>query len=388
MVILFVSPNYGEKGEMPKGGVGIYMRRVAGALKEFGHIPIILSLGRRNMHYVENGIEVYMVSCDFLHIENKAIERILNRLRRGISINKKIWELSQERRIDIIQFSSISGLSNCYYGKIPAVMRLSSYSKLYYRDYSDIKEADFYAAYERLAARRCNAVFAPSIVHADSFAADIGRKVSVIETPFWNDCEMPDDSFYKEKLEGKKYFLFYGRLTVTKGILIIAKIIQQFLQQHSDYYFVCCGMGQMNDLKRILQKSAEPYQNRLIQTNSLPHKLLYPIICHAEFVIFPSLSENFSNACMEAMYFERVVIGTDGASYEQLIVDGRSGLLCIPGDAESLLMKMNEAAGMDELQKVAMGKNARKRIDRLAPEFAVRKLIRYYQYVIDHTKRH
>ena len=129
MVILFVSPNYGERGEMPRGGVGIYMRRVAGALKEFGHIPIILSLGRRNMHYVENGIEVYMVSCDFLHIENKAIERILNRLRRGININKKIRELSQERKIDIIQFSSISGLSNCYYGKIPAVMRLSSYSK-------------------------------------------------------------------------------------------------------------------------------------------------------------------------------------------------------------------------------------------------------------------
>lgn len=121
--------------------------------------------------------------------------------------------------------------------------------------------------------------------------------------------------------------------------------------------------------------------------NALPHNLLYPIIQKAEFVIFPSLSENFSNACMEAMHFERVVIGTDGASYEQLIEDGKSGLLCIPGDAKSLLDKMNEAAAMSDAQKAEMGKKAKERIDRLAPEITIHKLVRYYQYIIDHTRR-
>lgn len=88
---------------------------------------------------------------------------------------------------------------------------------------------------------------------------------------------------------------------------------------------------------------------------------------------------------MEAMYFERVVIGTDGASYEQLIDDGKSGLLCIPGDSESLLRKMNQAAAMSEAQKVEIGQRAKKRIDRLAPEVMVKKLMRLYQYVIDYT---
>ena len=74
------------------------------------------------------------------------------------------------------------------------------------------------------------------------------------------------------------------------------------------------------------------------------------------FVILPSLVENLSNACIEAMYFERVVIGTDGVSYEQLIDDGISGLLCKPNDADSLLEKMNEAASMSETQKRKLGK--------------------------------
>ena len=387
MIVLFVSPNYGEKGEMPKGGVGMYLRRVSGALKELGHTPIILSLGTRDRHYVENGIEIFFVHCDYQQYNIKAIELVRNTLCKGSAISKKIKELSQERKIDIIQFSSISGLAMCYFGKIPAVMRLSSYAKLYYRDYRNKAEANFHALCERLAAQRCNAVFAPSNVHANSFAADIHRKVSVIETPFWNDCETTDDSIYREKLNGKKYFLFYGRLTATKGILVISEILQQFLQLNPEYYFVCCGIDQGNGYKRILQKSVGKYQDRLIQMKPLPHKLLYPLIQHADFVILPSLSENFSNACMEAMYFERVVIGTDGASYEQLIDDGKSGLLCIPGDANSLLKKMNEAAAMNEFQKVQMGKNAKKRIERLTPEITVNKLLRYYRYVIDNINK-
>lgn len=111
--------------------------------------------------------------------------------------------------------------------------------------------------------------------------------------------------------------------------------------------------------------------------------LLYPIVKHADFVICPSLIENLSNTCMEAMYFERVVIGTDGASYEQLIDDGESGLLCIPGDSTSLLNKMNEAAAMSEEQKLEMGKRAKERIDKLKPEIMIKKLVRLYQYIID-----
>lgn len=388
MVILFVSPNYEQKGELPKGGVSMYMRRVAGALKELGHTPIILSSGTKDMHYRENDIEVFFVRCPHSNLKLGKFKFIENIIYDSIAVNRKIVELIHKRHIDLIQFSSIQSWPLFYFEKVPAIMRISSYDKLCYRDFPDKMVANIRSLLQRHAAKRCTAVFAPSIAHANAFANDIHRSVSVIESPFWNECSEYDDVVYQSKLDGKKYVLFFGRLTVTKGILVIGDILEQFLQSNPEYCFVCCGIvqsGYKENLLHILRRSAGKYRDRLIYMNALPHNLLYPIIQKAEFVIFPSLSENFSNACMEAMHFERVVIGTDGASYEQLIEDGKSGLLCIPGDAKSLLDKMNEAAAMSDAQKAEMGKKAKERIDRLAPEIAIHKLVRYYQYIIDHA---
>ena len=385
MVILFVSPHYEQKGESPKGGVNMYMRRVTGALKDFGHTPMILTSGTKDMHYMENGIEIFYVHSAGSHFKADCLRTLANVFYSSLAVNRKISELIHTRNIDIIQFSSIQSWPILYFGRIPAVMRLSDYDKLYYTDYPNKTIASVYAFLQRLAAKRCAAVFAPSNVHANAFAKDIHRKVAVIESPFCNECCEYDDSIYRNRLSGKKYVLFFGRLSVTKGILVIAKILEQFLRLNPEYSFVCCGIeqkGYKENLARVLKISAGKHQERFIYMMALPHVSLYPIVEHADFVIFPSLSENFSNACMEAMHFEKVVIGTDGASFEQLIDDGKSGLLCMPGDSESLLDKMNQAAAMKEEQKAEMGRRAKERIDKLAPEYAVKELVRFYRYIL------
>lgn len=387
MVVLYVTPYLRRKGENPKGGgLEAYLFRVAGALKEFGHTPIILSLGKRDMHYVEEGIEICFVNCPYIQLGSGKIGFLWDRIYQSMVINRKVAELLHERKIDIIQFPQTFGIAACYYGKTPAVMRLSSYSKETYKDYLSKTELNIRAFCERFAARRCNAVFAPSNYIANAFSKDIHRPVSVMESPFWNDVQAYDHSVYNEKLSGKKYILFIGRLAVEKGVLVMAESIPCFLKEHPEYYFVCCGDNDVINGKssvRILREAMGRYQEKFIYIETLSHDALYPVIGHADFVICPSLRENFSNACMEAMYFGRVVIGTDGTSYEQLIDDGKSGLLCMPGNAKSLLNKMNEAASMSETEKAEIGKYARKRIDKQAPKYTVSKLLRFYQYVID-----
>ena len=93
-----------------------------------------------------------------------------------------------------------------------------------------------------------------------------------------------------------------------------------------------------------------------------------------------------SNACIEAMYFERVVIGTDGASFEQLITHGRNGLLCQIGSSGDLLEKMRIAVSMTEEEKKQMGRLAKRRIGKLRPEYAVQRLVRLYEYVLENSK--
>lgn len=386
MVILFVAPYYEERGKIFKSGSNVYLRRVSGALKELGHTPIILSRGIRDLHYMENGIEIFFVRCPYLQLGAGKLELLFNMFHKSLVVNRKIAELVQERQIDIIQFLPVHGLSACYYGKTPAVIRLSIYSKVY-KDYRDNKaEIAIKAFWERIAAKRCNAVFAPSNVIANAFSKDTHRKVSVIESPFWDEGGVCDDRVYRDKLFGKKYCLYFGRMSVDKGILVIADVLQRFLQLNPEYYFVCCGDAisvHGEDSIHVLRNAAGKYKGKFIYIKTIPHALLYPIVQHADFVIFPSLIDNLPNACIEAMHFGKVVIGTDGASFEQLIDDGENGLLCKPNEAESLLEKMNEAAVMSEARKAEIGKNARKRIDKLAPEFVVKKLLRFYRYVIE-----
>ena len=391
MVVLFVSPYFREKGKMPTGdGMEMYLYRVSLALKKLGHTPIIVSIGSKEQHYIENGIEIYFVYCKYIEISNnKNINLVYNRLLRSKAINKKVMQISKKKKIDLIQFSSLQGLSIFYYGNIPAVMRLSSYAKIYYKDYSFSKtEYWIRILCEWIGAKRCNALFGPSKVIANAFAKDVHRSVSIIETPFWNECHYYDESIYNSKLRNKKYTLFIGRMQIEKGIFVIKECLRAFLKSNPDYYFVCCGKDSFVDGQSavcLLTDASGEYKNRFIYIEKQPHETLYPVIQHADFVICPSIAENFSNACLEAMYFERVVIGTDGTSYEQLIDDGKNGMLCEPGNADSLLQKMNNAAAMSLQEKEKMGKNANKRIERLKPEIAVEKLIRYYKYVIAHV---
>jgi glycosyltransferase involved in cell wall biosynthesis len=113
---------------------------------------------------------------------------------------------------------------------------------------------------------------------------------------------------------------------------------------------------------------------------------LYPIIQNADFVVLPSLMDNFPNACIEAMYFGKVVIGTDGASFEQLIDNGVNGFLCKINDPQDLLCKMNGAASLNANEKRKMCEKAHERITLLRPEIVVKKLLRFYQYVIESSK--
>ncbi len=389
--ILFVSTDYPRRGQ-PTTGFPNYLYRVSLSLIELGHKPMILAVGGWDGHRKERGIEIWTVSVRTYHnYKSQPLNYASSALQTGYVLNRKITELLEKVHIDMIQFTSLYGIALLYHGKVPAVLRLSSYAKTAFSSYQthSPETVRMMALIERASSYRCSAIFAPCKKNAVAFGRDCHRKVNVIETPFVNDVQEYDCQFYNHHLQGKKYVLFFGALYAEKGILVIAEILEKFLEMNPDYYFVFigdeCRINGENST-RMLQKKAGKYVHRVIISNALTHKQLYPVICSADFVVLPSLMENLSNACIEAMYFERVVIGTDGASFEQLIRHGENGLLCEIGSSQDLLEKMQMVVDMSEREKTEMGKRAKRRIDRLQPEYVVRKLLNLYEYVIKNSK--
>lgn len=307
-------------------------------------------------------------------------------LRNGQIIHREIEEISKIKKIDIIQYTSLCGLAYFHDFSIPAVMRLSSYAEMY-PTMGTKEEIENRAEIERAAALRCDAVFAPSYVVADQFGRDINRNVDVIETPYLLEVDRIDYSIYKSIFKGKKYVLFYGSIIENKGLQTIVNSVYRILQENKDVYLGLIGDGELSWIFEIM-KNAKEYSERIIYHEAVGFSQLIPIIKSAELVILPSLMENFSNACVESMALEQIVLGCAGASFEQLIEDGKNGVLCKIGDAEDLANKIKEVLEYSEHKRVEMRKNARVSVERLKPEIVTEQLLEYYKEVIAYYHVH
>ncbi|MBL4883748.1 MAG: glycosyltransferase [Planctomycetaceae bacterium] len=81
------------------------------------------------------------------------------------------------------------------------------------------------------------------------------------------------------------------------------------------------------------------------------------------------------------MSFGRVVVGTYGASYDQLLDNGISGFLINPDSAE-LSTVLRKIWQMDNHQRIQIGECAKKRIELMHPRFLAEELLHYYREVI------
>lgn len=354
MTILFATTDYVSSGK-PTSGLPAYLYRVSQALLSMGHKSIIVTLGNHDAYRVDNGIEVYTVYAPTSPYKNECIEFAVNALRKSWIMNSKIEKLSCKQHIDMIQFTSLIGLPMMYRGKIPAVLRLSSYARIAFETHITVskKLTETMAFLERRGAKKCMAVYAPCRTTADKFGADSHRKVYVLETPFQNDVQCYDYSF-ADLLKGKKYVFFFGILSPEKGIGTIADMIYRFLDMYKDCFFVFVGRCRSVYGKNpgiLLKERAKEYADRVIVWKPLPHEQLYPLIMDAECVVLPYFNDNLANACLEAMSFGKVVIGTDGGSFEQVIVHGYSGVLCERNNSHDLLEKLRYVMELSEEEK-------------------------------------
>lgn len=179
--------------------------------------------------------------------------------------------------------------------------------------------------------------------------------------------------------------LYFGSVNPQKGVLVLAKAANKILERYRNYYIVIIGndfIVNEKSVKDIMKKQIhEDFLDRFLLFPAMEHRRLYPFIKSAEVILQPSYMENLSNACMEAMAFGKIVIGTIGASYEQLITDGVNGFLIKRGSAADLYRSVCRAMDLTEAEKKRMGILAQKRIEKMKPEISIKKLLQYYNSI-------
>jgi len=384
------------------GGLANYLYKITTYLAKLGHnITVIVANSSVDKQADYNGVHVFWVSNIF---EKTLLQKILfaisskkmrTKMRNDAiwnKVNKLIKKLHEEKTVDIIQYTNcLAQFTGKYLNNIPYCIRISSYAKLWQKYYNYSKEE---IKNEISQFKNAEFLYGPSKYVADYIKKDLKLKqeIKIIETPFIpsfyeEDCRLSEEITQKTN---NKYLLFYGTISALKGAVEISNSIYQILSEYKDLYLVIIGkqLPIGNELPvDIIKNSAKEHAQRIIWYDRQQHKTLFPIIKNAFAVILPSRVDNLPNTCIEAMSLKKIVIGSRGASFEQLITNGENGLLCEANNSQSIIEAVNKLMNMPDLEITNMEQKAYERTLLLAPEKISSVVLDYYNHVIKNWRK-
>ena len=392
--IAFATPEYVTEDHFD-GGLANYINRIAKLLVDLGHDVHVVTLSHKNEeHFDHDGVMVHRVMLKPVwHAVNRitrySLTTTLHWLNFSAQVFRKLKQLHRQHPFHLIQYPSYSfcGLFSIPFLRAAHVVRVSSHQRAL-NDVNGVRRNLDSVVLERLEALQykfTRNVFAPSSAMQKTLTMKTNvRDARVIRTPFYVETREWDNTVYEQFLKGRKYALYFGRFQLHKGFHTLAQALPRFLSECPDAYVVCVG----RDMETSLASSMAGYARaqcgssaaRLILLENLPHSQLYPVIAGARFIVLPSLIDNSPNACLEAMGLGKVVIGTSGTSFDELITDRVNGFLVPPADPESLAEKMILAWTDARLE--TMSEAAKQRMQEFAPEKTVASLLSYYSEVL------
>lgn len=391
MNILFVTGLFAnDERDTALGGMSGAVYKSALGMQQRGHSVRILACAGRERRWRYQGLDVISVRVGQGIEEKAAGAMLIDILKRELAVRRYVQKLDCEKAIDIVQYTGWFGVGLLHPYGIPAVMRMSSYTKVQLSNNFSTGKRFLLEAVEYLAAKRMNFVFAPSRITAAGLEKDIQRAVGVMETPFRQEETKWDDSILWSRLESKRYLLFFGRMTVDKGIYVIRDMLHEILDRYREIQVVFAGGINWHEgvlVSDELMEAAGEHGNRVVFLGLLPKERLLPVIDGAELILMPSLADNFPNACAEAMSLGKIVIGTDGSSLEQFIQDGVNGYLVERNNPGQLCRCVDRVLRMEPGQKELVSIRARKKIEGLDLESYSKKMEKIYTRVIKLQQR-
>jgi glycosyltransferase involved in cell wall biosynthesis len=159
---------------------------------------------------------------------------------------------------------------------------------------------------------------------------------------------------------------FIGKLNIHKGIVTLAKVMQQVLRKNKAVKFRLIGLDQPShrpnvSSKTFLQEVLKPHLERVEFTGALPVMDMPRYLEDTTACIFPSLWENFPTVCLEAMSAARPVVASNSGGFTEIIHHSVSGYTYSPHNAKAMARQLLRLLDDPELCKV-IGQQGRKHI--------------------------
>jgi glycosyltransferase involved in cell wall biosynthesis len=386
--IAFATPEFVTETHFD-GGLANYLHRVSKLLADLGHDVHIITLSTKNDDEFDyEGVMVHRVTLKpgwhtFNRLTRYSLATTLHWLNFSTQTYRKLKQLHRREPFDVIQYPNYSacGLFSIPLLRTTHVIRASSQPG-WNTSVKQNLDSTVVEGLEGLQYKLTRNIHAPSRAIQQMLGARLIRSPFYIENRAW------DGAVYDQFLRDKKYVLYFGRFQLHKGFHTLARALPRFLHQCPDAHVALVGRDMETSLASSMAAFARAQCNgfgeRVMIMENLPHSQLYPVIAGARLVVLPSLIDNLPNTCLEAMGLGKVVIGTDGTSFEELITNDVNGFLVPPDNPQALADKMI-AAWTDERLDV-MSSAAKDQVLEFAPEKTIPALLSYYSELLSHDR--
>lgn len=351
--IAFVTPEFPTE-KRGAGGVGSYVHKMARILQAAGHSCTVFVISATAGRAQFDGLEVVKVAST-KSLVVRGLARALRRLDAGggdvilhvTNARHLAAALEREHRtrpFDLVQSANYH-LSGLFVRRTPGrahLIRISTSRVLYDPAYgrsvgwlSRLTEQ-----LDVVAQRRADQSYAPSRLLQLHFARRYGLNVALVRPP------MPTDVGQIGSLPSgpePPYLVHFGSLGARKGTDVVAAALPHAWQVCPELKMVWVGPISETALAGFRQTWGEK-SSQVEVLGPLDKPELYAVVANATASVLPSRMDNLPNTVIESLALGVPVIGSDGASIDELVVDRSNGLLVPIGDARALADAMVQIA--------------------------------------------
>jgi glycosyltransferase involved in cell wall biosynthesis len=344
--VAFVTPELATR-TAPTGGLGNYLWRMTSALADAGHRPeIFVPAAGGPARSEADGVVVHRVRPALERravrallrglglLRLRAAARVLPHLVDAFALASALRHASAREPYDLVQsagFRAVGLFVRPGSGARHVIRCSSDAREVARRSGVALRERAAIDWITRLALRRAHLLYAPSRFLASHLEAQ-GLRVRVVAPPAFLETKpapLPPRGL------PPRYFVHFGQLMPVKGTPEVAEALVRVLAEQDDFAFVFAGRDRMGRFEEWARAWGAG-RDRVRVLGELKKAELYALLAGAEAAVLPSRFDNLPNTVVESLLFGVPVIGTAGASIDELVAHGVTGLLVPDGDVGAL----------------------------------------------------
>ena len=342
MRVAFVTPRFVTEDTT---GLSSYLKRMTLSLQAQGNEVEVFVSSRHSSSLVDfNGVKVHRIKvapCSLFH-------RVLRRVAVALSIEDIFRIIYRSRYLcsalearhriapfDLVQYSDYLAVG-LFMNKTPDrqnIVRVSRAVSLVHKAEGKVCFKDRIREWlELYTIRQADGCYAPSRFVASYFKNTYSIQMDVIRPPCSERFQALSRPFTGLP---PKYLIHFGELCERKGTDWLIESLKLAFKVEPSIRVVIVGKDSNGNLEANLHSLGE-YRGNLVVFPPLPQNELFGILSGATAAIFPTLVDNLPNAVIESLQHGIPVIGSNGASIDELVEDGVTGELAEMGNREQL----------------------------------------------------